>query len=65
MHPHTHSTLHTPTCAVKSPGGAMLRDYKYRAQKKGTHAEAFPPSHCKILLAFSDGTALAFDEWRR
>ena len=50
---------------VRGPDGTMLRGYKYRAQLKGAHQDAFPPSHCKILLEFEDGTALAFDEWRR
>lgn len=50
---------------IRGDGGRMLRGYKYRAQLKGAHAAAFPPSHCKILVAFSDGTELAFDEWRR
>jgi hypothetical protein len=33
----------------------MLRDYKYRAQKKGTHREAFPPSHCKVGVRLGGG----------
>jgi hypothetical protein len=45
----------------------MLRDYKYRAVAKSVApgGAAWPPSHCKLLIEFDDGAALAFDEWRR
>jgi hypothetical protein len=53
-HP-TQSAQHSPALAlapapastVKGPDGSMLRDFKYRAAKKGSHDRAWPPSHCK------------------
>ncbi|GBF93974.1 formamidopyrimidine-DNA glycosylase [Raphidocelis subcapitata] len=46
-------------------GKTFHRGFKYRAVAKNTSGQAWPPSHCKILINFADGTALAFDEWRR